>query len=68
MNVDFDGSRKEFWGFVGRRMKGKKKITSLKSNAEVSVMSTRGKLKVLQSIWGKLVILMPIGKMKLKVK
>ena len=23
MNLDFDGSRKEFWAFVGRRMKGK---------------------------------------------
>ena len=36
--VDFDGSRKEFWAFVGRRTKGKKKIiTSLKSDAGVSV-------------------------------
>ena len=48
MNVDFDGSRKEFWAFVGRRTKGKKKnITSLKSDAGVSVTSTRGKLEVL---------------------
>ena len=46
MNVDFDGSRKEFWAFVGRRTKGEKKnITSLK---RVSVTSTRGKLEVLQ--------------------
>ena len=46
VNVDFDGSRKEFWAFVGR---GKKKnITSLKSDAGVSVTSTRGKLEVLQ--------------------
>ena len=44
--VDFDGSRKEFWAFVGRRTKGKKKnITSLKSDAGVSVTSTRGKLE-----------------------
>ena len=43
VNVDFDGSRKEFWAFVGRRMKGK--ITSLKSDAGVSVTSTRGKLE-----------------------
>ena len=49
VNVDFDGSRKEFWAFVGRRMKGKKNITSLKSDAGVSVASTRprGKLEVL---------------------
>ena len=46
VNVDFDGSRKEFWAFVGRRTKGKKKnITSLKSDAGVSVT---GKLEVLQ--------------------
>ena len=31
-NADFDGSRKEFWAFVGR-MKGKKNIVSLKSDA-----------------------------------
>ena len=24
VNVDFDGSRKEFWAFISRRMKGKK--------------------------------------------
>ena len=49
VNVDFDGSRKEFWAFVGRRTNGKKKnITSLKSDAGVSVTSTRGKLEVLQ--------------------
>ena len=33
--VDFDGSRKEFWAFVGRRTKGKKNITSLKCDAGV---------------------------------
>ena len=43
VNVDFDGSRKEFWAFVRRRTKGKKK-----SDAGVSVTSTRGKLEVLQ--------------------
>ena len=42
-NVDFDESKKEFWAFVGRRTKGKKKtITSLKSDTAVSVTSTRG--------------------------
>ena len=43
MNVYFDGSRKEFWAFVGRSKKNK-----LKSDAGVSVTSTRGKLEVLQ--------------------
>ena len=49
-NTDFDGSRKEFWAFVGRRTRGKRKknIPSLKSEAGVSVTSTRGKLEVLQ--------------------
>ena len=49
MNVDFHRSRKEFWAFVGRRTKGKKNnITFLKSDAGVSVTSTRRKLEVLQ--------------------
>ena len=49
MNVNFDGSRKEFWAFVGRRTKGKKNnITFLKSDTGVSVTSTRGKLEALQ--------------------
>ena len=53
VNVHFDGSRKEFWAFVGRRMKGKKKnITSLKSDGGVSVTSTRGELEVLQKHLG----------------
>ena len=49
-NTDFDGSRKEFWAFVSRRTKGrmKKNIPSLKSEAGVSITSTRGKLEVLQ--------------------
>ena len=44
------GSKKEFWAFVGRRTKGKRKenIPSLKSEAGVSVTSTRGTLEVLQ--------------------
>ena len=49
VNADFEGSRKEFWAFVGRRTKGKyKNITSLKSKAGVSVSSTQGKLEVLR--------------------
>ena len=49
-NTDLDGSKKEFSAFVGRRTKGKRKknIPSLKSEAGVSVTSTRGKLEVLQ--------------------
>ena len=48
--TDFDGNKKEFWAFVGRRTKGKRKknIPSLKSEAGVSVTSTRCKLEVLQ--------------------
>ena len=49
VNADFEGSRKEFWAFVGRRTKGKyKNITSLKSKAGVSVSSMQGKLEVLR--------------------
>ena len=40
---------KSFWAFVGRKSKGKKKnIASLKSETGLSLMSTRGKLEVLQ--------------------
>ena len=49
--ADFEGSRKEFWAFVGRRSKGKKK-TSLKNEGRISVTSTRGKFyKVIMSVW-----------------
>ena len=49
VNTDFDGNRKEFWAFVGRKSKGKKKnIASLKSDTGLSLTSTRGKLEVLQ--------------------
>ena len=60
-NTNFDGSRKEFWAFMGRRTKGKMKkdIPSLKSEAGVSVKSTRSKLEVLQRHYQQLVILMP---------
>ena len=51
MNTDFDENRKEFWAFVGRKSKGKKKnIASLKSDTGLSLTSTRGKLEVLQNI------------------
>ena len=45
-NADFDRSRKEFWVFVCRITKGKRKknIPSLKSEAGVSVTSTKGSI------------------------
>ena len=47
-NEDFEGSRKEFWAFVGRRTRGKRRgIAALKNSAGVSVTSTKGKLDVL---------------------
>ena len=49
VNADYEGSKKEFWAFVGRRTKGKKKaIESLRSDSGVSVNSTKGKLQILQ--------------------
>ena len=68
-NTDFDGSRKEFWAFVGRRAKGKN-IPSLKSEAGVSVTNTVGKLEVLQRHYQQLVwivILMLSGRKRLRV-
>ena len=52
VNTDFDENKKEFWAFVGRKSKGKKKnIASLKSDTGLSLTSTRGKLEVLQNIY-----------------
>ena len=49
-NSDYDGNRKEFWAFVGRRTKGKKRaISALRNNAGVSITSTKGKLRIFQS-------------------
>ena len=54
-NLDFEGNRKEFWAFVGRRTKAKKKgIVALRNSAGISVTSTKGKLEVLQSHYQKL--------------
>ena len=37
-NEDFEGSRKEFWAFVGRRTRGKRRgIAALKNSSGVSV-------------------------------
>ena len=49
VNRHFNENRKEFWAFVGRKSKGKKKnIASLKSDTGLALTSTRGKLEVLQ--------------------
>ena len=46
-NSDYDGNRKEFWAFVGRRTKGRKwTISALRNNAGVSITSTKGKLRI----------------------
>ena len=42
-NSDFEGNRKEFWAFVGRSTKGKRRgITALRNSSGVSVTSTKG--------------------------
>ena len=46
-NADFEANKKEFWSFVGRRTKGRK--GGVEALRNVSVTSTKGKLKVLQS-------------------
>ena len=49
-NQDFEGNTKQFWFFVGQRTKCKNKtISSLKSEAGISVSSTKGKLQILQN-------------------
>ena len=46
-NSDYDGNRKEFWAFVGRMTKGRKRaISALKNNAAVSITT---KLRIFQS-------------------
>ena len=48
VNTDYEGSRKQYRVFVGRRFKGKKTIGSLRSDNGVLVTRTKGKLRVLQ--------------------
>ena len=49
VNVDFEGNKSEFWAFVGRKTKGKKRnIASLRNEAGILVTSTKGKLEVFQ--------------------
>ena len=55
-NADFEGSRKEFWVFVSRRLKGKKKnIALLKNEGGISVTDSSlahgGFYKVIMSVW-----------------
>ena len=67
-NSDYEGNKKEFWAFVGRRTKGKKKgIVASRNSAGVPVTSTKGKLEVLKThyrhlgpVW--IVLLMIVGK------
>ena len=48
-NQDFEGNKKQSESFVGRKNKCKNvTISSLKSEAGISVPSTKGKLQILQ--------------------
>ena len=48
-------ANKEFWSFVGRRIKGRKGgVEALRNDSGVSVTRTKGKLKVLQSHYQRL--------------
>ena len=51
VNTDFGENKKEFWAFVVRKSKGKKKnIASSNINTGLSLTSTRGKCKWLQQL------------------
>ena len=45
--MDLEGSRKEFWAFVGRTQVRGAGIAALKNSSGLSVTSTKGKLDVL---------------------
>ena len=56
-NSDFEGNRKEFWAFVGRRTKGKMRgMTTCRNGAGASVISTKGKLGIISS-WAPVVLI-----------
>ena len=62
-NSDFEGNRKEFWPFVGRRTKVKKKgIVALRNSAGISVTSTKGKLyyRVITRCWVLVAYMLPL--------
>ena len=55
VNTDFEGNRKMFWSFVGKKTRGKKShISSLKSETGASITSVKGKLEILQKHYQKL--------------
>ncbi len=75
VNTDYEESRKEFWAFVGRRTKSKKKaIGSLRSDKGYRLVAPGVSYKFYKSImrlWvgsARIVILMVNGKRKLKLK
>ena len=50
-NQDFEGNKKQFWSFVGRRTKCKNKtISSLKSEAGISVSAPKVSFRSCSSI------------------
>ena len=50
-----EANKGEFWSFVGRRTKGRKGgVEALRNDSGVSVTSTKGKLKILQSHYQRL--------------
>ena len=56
-NADFEGNKKEFWSFVGRRTKGRK--GGVEALRNVSVTSTKGKFyRVIISVSGRVVLMM----------
>ena len=67
-NSDSESNRKELWGFIGRRTKGKRRgVTALRKSAGVSVTGTMGKLEVIISRWALVVLiqfLMVVGRRK----
>ena len=67
-NSDSESNRKELWGFIGRRTKGKRRgVTALRKSAGVSVTGTMGKLEVIISRWALVVLihfLMIVGRRK----
>ena len=67
-NSDSESNRKELWGFIGRRTKGKRRgVIALRKSAGVSVTGTMGKLEVIISRWALVVLiqfLMIVGRRK----
>ena len=67
-NSDSESNRKELWGFIGRRAKGKRRgVIALRKSAGVSVTGTMGKLEVIISRWALVVLiqfLMIVGRRK----